>query len=345
MKKRIFIILVTLIFAVVIATPALADGSVTASVTASNSAPTLNSVTLQQSDKSTAANSMDPLSSYVVEIVVNDLNTIDDIETIDIYIFYDGDAGDDGVHTGAFDPDERAIYKWTKAGDVWSIEQGSVSSTTWTITAGSCDTPADFGLTQGEWNLVFTPGKLAVEADGTTAEWDIYVLVNDVSAGNSTSTIFSKAMTAYSEISMSSATMSFGSVALGGTAAIHDAGNKINTIVVSNDTHALGVMSAGTWIVGSDSITLDDSGTPDAAGEFSLRIDDAADGNGIPTTPQAVTNSNATITGHATDTRTETSGGNEGTSQENLYMSLSFYSSGIDIGLYTGTITFSVTNN
>ena len=66
--------------------------------------------------------------------------------------------------------------------------------------------------------------------------------------------------------------------------------------------------------------------------------------SGIPTTPQAVTGSNVTITDHATDARTATTGGDEGTTNVDLYMSLTLYSSGIDIGEYTGTITFSVTN-
>jgi len=327
-----------------VATPALATGGVTGSVTVSNTAPTLTSVTLQDSDKSTEASSMTPLTSYVVEIVANDLNTIDDIETIDIYIFYDEGAGGDGVFTGAFDPDERAIYNWTKTDDVWSIVPGDVTSTTWTITVDDCVTPGNFGLTQGEWNLVFTPGKLAVEADGTADEWDIYVKVNDQTAGNDTSTIYSKAMTAYSEITMDPTTIDFGTLALGATAAIATpADHIVSTNIIANDAHALGIMSAGTWVVGADSITLNTSGTPDAAGEFSLRIDDAAT-DGIPTTPQAVTGSNVTITEHASDARTATTGGNEVTTDVDLYMSLVLFTSGIDIGEYSGLITFSVTN-
>jgi len=50
---------------------------------------------------------------------------------------------------------------------------------------------------------------MAVEADGTASEWDIYVSVNDQTAGNVTSTIYSKAMTAYSEITMDPATIDF----------------------------------------------------------------------------------------------------------------------------------------
>ena len=350
MIKKVSTLIFALLMVLVLITPALADGGVTGSVEVTNAAPTIATVTLQQNDKITAATSMDPLTSYVVEIAAGDINTIDDIETIEIYIYNDVDGGVNGIFTGAFDPDDRAIYKWTKSGadGVWTIEPGTVTVTSWTITEASSDTPGagDFGLTTGEWNLVFTPGKMAVEAIGGAGAyscWNVYVKVTDVTGAFAEQTLYSTAMTAYSEISMSLGTMNFGTLALGGTAAIQDAGNVINTVVIANDAHALGIMSAGTWTVGADTITLDESGIPNAPGEFGLVIDDAAT-LGIPTTLQAVTGANATILGHTVDARTATTGGNEGTTNVPLYMSLQLFTSGIDIGLYTGTITFSVTN-
>jgi len=240
--------------------PALAAGGVTGSVTAQNAASTITSVELQATGGAGGSlSSMTPLTEYWVQIIAADNNTIDDIEQIDIYIFYDSNGAQDGVGDGTFDCDENAVFKWLKSGDVWSMENGA-ATTTWALgTTNASVTPGDMGLTEGEWNLSFVPGKLAVEAaasGGAVAEWDIYVKVTDGTAATSESTIYTKAMTAYSEISMSSATMSFGTLALGGTAAIQDAGNVINTIVIANDAHALGVMSSATWSNAPDNITL-----------------------------------------------------------------------------------------
>ena len=153
------------------------EGTTTGSFTAANANPTITSVTLQESDKAAEASSMTPQTEYVVEIVAGDPNTIDSIATIDIHIFYDSDGHDDGTSLGAWDCDEVAIYKWTKAGGVWSRESGA-TTTTWDIVDANCDTPGTMTDTSGEWNLAFKPGKLAVEAVGGTGanpEWDVYV--------------------------------------------------------------------------------------------------------------------------------------------------------------------------
>lgn len=85
---------------------------------------------------------------------------------------------------------------------------------------------------------------------------------------------------------------------------------------------------------------------PASSGQFSLDIDDQELGNpGEPKTPQGVTTSNVTITGLGTQGRTETiDNGDEGTSDKELYMALSFALDGIDEVTYSGTITFTVTN-
>ncbi len=351
MIKKISSLLLTLLLVVAVATPVMADGLVTGSVTASNAAPTITSVTLQATGGDGGSiNSMTPLTEYWVEIVAADNNTIDDIERIDIYIFYDSNGAQDGIGDEIFDCDENAVFKWVKSGGTWSMEVGDVTSTTWVLgTTNVSVTPGDMEVTEGEWNLSFVPGKLAVEAaasGGAVAEWDIYVKVTDGTAATAENTEKTKAMTAYSQIAMDPATIDFGTLALGATAAITTpADHTVSTNIIANDAHAVGVMSAGTWVIGEeDSITLDTSGTPDAAGEFGLIIDDNAT-DGIPTEDQAVTDSNVTIAGHAADDRTETADNtNEVTTDVDLYMSLELYNSGIDIGEYSGTITFSVTN-
>jgi hypothetical protein len=224
--------------------------------------------------------------------------------------------------------------------------QNSSATTTWSITTGSCDTPGNMAATSGEWNLYFTVGKLAQEADGTSAEWDIKVTVTDSVSNTVSSTIYSKSMGAYSSLSLSSSTISFGSIALGGTAAIQTpADHYVTLIAISNDTFALGSKSSYPWTNGDDSATLDTDGSP-GAGYFSLTQDDAGDVSGHPSTPQYVTTATADITGLGSIGRTSTiAGASEGTTNTNIYMDCILGTSGLKVLTYSGTITFTITNN
>jgi hypothetical protein len=288
---------------------------------------------------------MAPQTAYNVEIVAGDGDTINDINQIDIWIFRDDDAGDNGAPASAWDADHEAIYRWAKSGSTWSMENGG-ATTTWSITTGSCDTPGDMGATSGEWNLYFTVGKLAQESDGTNQEWDIKVTVTDSVSKTASSTIYSKSMGAYSSLSLSSSSISFGSIALGGTAAIQTPVSHYVTLqAIANDTFALASSSSSPWTSGGNNATLDTDGSPgDAA--FSLTQDDAGDGSGHPTTPQYVTTGSVTITGLGSVSRTSTNAGaNESTTDTNIYMDCILGASGLIVATYSGTITFTITNN
>ena len=322
-----------------------ADKSVTATFTPSNSAPTITSITLQNSGKSSEVFAMTPQTAYNVEIVAGDADTINDINQIDIWIFRDDNAGDDGSPAGAWDADHEAIYRWAKSGSTWSMQNGA-ATTTWSITTGSCDTPGNMAATSGEWNLYFTVGKLAQESDGSTAEWDIKVTVTDSVSNTVSSTIYSKSMGAYSSLSLSSATISFGNIALGGTAAIQTPVSHYVTLqAIANDAFTLGTKSGATWVNGAVNANLDVDGSP-AATYFSLTQDNAGDGSGHPTTPQYVTTSTITITDLGAVSRTATAAGaNEATTDTNIYMDCILGTSGLKVVTYSGTITFTITNS
>ncbi len=329
-----------------IATPAQAATTtgVTGGVTANNNIPEGLGLTLKVHSGSETSD-MTPLTEYDLDISVTDDNKLSDTHEIDIVIFYDADAGDNGVPGGAWDCDEEAIYKWVDS-DTWSMVNGG-ATTSWNI-GGDCITPT-LTNTTGTWTLVFTPGKLAIQSDGSSSEWDIKVTVTDQSSGSANTTICSKTMAAYSEISRDSASITFGAsgVNLGATAYIETpADHNFATQVLSNDVYALQVNTSATWTKGSDTITLDASGSPDASGEFGLNIDDADGGSGAPATPQAVTTLAANITGHTADARVATAAGaSEATVNQDFYMSLILSGSGIPVGAYSGTITFTVVNN
>jgi hypothetical protein len=327
--------------------PVYADTTpVTGNVTANNNSPENLGLTLKVHGGA-ETDAMTPLTEYDLDIAVTDDNTLADIAQIDIVIFYDANAGGDGVPGGAWDCDEEAIYKWVDDDSgTWSIEKGE-ATTTWTLEDTHCVEPI-MSNTTDTWTLAFKPGELSVESNGSTSEWDIKVTVTDLSSGSTDTTIYSKSMAAYSSISTDVASITFGSgVDLGDTAYIDTpSDHNFATQVLANDTYALKVNTADTWAKDSDTITLNTSGTPDAAGEFGLNIGDAGDGSGAPTDPQAVTTSATPITGHGSDTRVATTdGASEATANQNFYMSLELYSSGILSGAYSGAITFTVANN
>ncbi len=341
MKRKILSLVVTLVLMVALMPATVFAAGVTGNVTSNNNAPVVNSITIA---------TMTPNVAHTVSISITDVNTLADIAQIDIWIFYDATGLDDGAPGGAWDCDEEAIYKWVSTGDgTWSMEDGSLTPPgdhSWAIGAGTEPTMSG---TTGTWILNFTPGKLAWEAvggDGANPEWDVKVTATDAALTHSL-TVYSTAMSAYSSIATDVASITFGAgVALGATAYIDTPADDHNfaTQVLSNDAYALQVSSAATW-TGAGTLTLDPV-APDAAGEFGLKIDDAGDGSGIPTTPVAVTTSPVTIAGHGTDARVATTDTvAEAVVSQNLYMSLTLYSTGIPVGAYSGTRTLTVVNS
>lgn len=346
-KKLLSMIGVLAMLAVLLVPAAAFAADVTGNVTASNTAPTITSVTLQNAG-GTGVSAMTPQTEFLLQIVAGDVNTINDISTIDIWIYHDATNSSAGTPPGSptWDSDDGVIYKWDKTGG-WTMENSSIV-TSWAVTTGSCVTPTDFTGLSDTWKLSFTPGKLAVESTGAdTDEWNFKVTVTDAAAAPiSDSSEVLNSMAAYSEISTSVASITFGSgVTLGNTAYIDTpATHNLTTQVLANDEYALQSNTAANW-TGSGTLTLDPDGTPSAAGQFGLNIDDEDGGSGAPNVTQAVTTSAADITGHSADARVETAASaNEATVNQDFYMSLTLYSTGIPSGAYNGTITFTVVN-
>jgi len=354
--KKLLTICVTVALLVALLVPATAFAAeVTGNVTSNNNDPEGLSITLK-THGGDSTSSMTPQTEYDLEIDVTDDNTLADIEHIDIVIFFDVDAGDDGTPGGTWDCDEEAIYKWEDGGVGWTMEDGAltpVTDHTWTLEDGDCALPGTKTATStsggNKWILAFKPGKLAAECDGDPSEWDIKVTVYDLAAASATTTTYSLSMTAYSSITTDVASVTFGSgVALGAIAYIDTPGdNNFASQVLANDAYDIKVDSAATW-TGAGTLTLDPSGTPDAAGEFALNIDDTDAGSGAPTVEQAVTTSATTITGYdssATSRVATADATAEATSDQDFVMSLKLYSTGIPVGAYSGTITLTIVNS
>lgn len=349
MRNLIVVFVVTvLLLASAPAAVYAASGGVTGSVKGGNTAPTVDAVALLETGSDTPVTAMTPLSEYRVKVTCGDLNTIDDIQTIEVHVYHTSDDGAQSALT-EWDADQCGIFLWTK-GSGWTMQNGA-ATTTWALGTGA--EPSVFTGTTGDWYLAFEPGELAMY-DATADSWLAWARADDES-GNATGTSASGAtMGAYNEISFDTATITFGDaltgIELGDTGYITSPGTQyITAKTASNATYELGIKSSATWVNGGNSIAL--SGTaetpPTGDGQFTLIVDDTTSGGGEPKfSTQGVTTTNTAITGHTVDSPTPTlDNADEGTTDLPLYMSLSLSQSGVEEVTYSGTVTFTVTNN
>jgi len=325
-----------------------AEGGVSSEAKGGNTAPTVDAVALVETGDDTPVIAMVPLTEYRVKATLGDINTIDDIDDIEFHVYHTSDGAQSA--SSKWDADQCAIFKWNKGTGLWTMENGG-ATTTWVL--GTCTAPSVFNGTTGDWYLGFTPGELA-QADAAQ-NWHAWVRADDENKNGVGSTATGASMGAYSEISFDAATIVFGDAVAGiepgETGYIETpVTNYLTPQVGTNATYALGSKSDATWDNGgSDTITLSQTAAlpPATSGQFTLIIDDETLGApGEPKTKtQGVTTSNVTITGLGVEGRTETiDDGDEGTSDTQLWMALSFAVDGINEVTYSGNITFTVTN-
>jgi len=344
--KRLLAILIVgcLLFTLVPVVVHAASGGVTAQSKGGNTAPTVDVVTLVESGSDSEVSAMTPLTVYRVKVTAGDINTINDIQEIEFHIYY----GSDGTQ---WDADELAIFKWGKTAG-WSMNNGS-AAITWELATGGCIAPSDFSGTTGDWYLKFKPGKLARATGGQ--RWYCSVVVRDENKNGSGLWATGASMSAYSEVAFDSIGITFGDetdgIEPGTTGYItYPASHYLTTLVTSNATYAMGVTSDATWSNGGSN-TIDLSGkkgVPKDPEEFSLEIDNQQKGGGSPgqpKKPEAVTDTNKTIKDYKDVSRVTTGAeASEGTNDHTMYMAMSLSLEGIQEVMYSGSITFTVTN-
>ncbi len=344
--KRLLTILIVgcLLFTLVPVVVHAASGGVTAHSKGGNTAPTIDVIALVESGSDSEVSAMTPLTACRVKVTAGDINTIDDIQEMEFHIYHSSDGTQ-------WDADELAIFKWDKIAG-WSMNNGS-AATTWELVTGGCIEPSDFSGTTGDWYLKFKPGKLARVTPGQA--WHCSAMVRDEATSASGSWGTGASMSAYSEVTFDSAGIILGDEAAGiepgTTGYITDpASNYLTTQVTSNAAYEMGVMSDATWSDGTSN-TIDLSrgmGVPDDPGQFSLEIDNQQNSGGSPgqpKKPEAVTDTNKTIEGYKNVTRVTTgAGAPEGTNDHTMYMAMSLSLEGIQEVMYSGAITFTVTN-
>ncbi|HEY91320.1 MAG TPA: hypothetical protein G4O07_05750 [Dehalococcoidia bacterium] len=335
-------LLMSLIPAVVYA----GQGGVTGHGRGGNTKPVVSDVYLEDASQVLLID-MVPEVEYYVRATVSDVNTIDDVEYIEFYIYDDATA-----ETSDWDADEFVIFKWDKTAG-WTMENNSGGYvTSWTVEGGNCVTPSNFAVTVDDWTLAFKVGKLAK----ATATWKAKVRAYDEKPGGSSITVSNSAtMGAFSEVGFGQGTVVLGSVLdgiePGAWGYITDPGTyRMTTKAITNASYELQVHSTTTWTDGSGNNVTLAQGTDVPAGpsEFNLVIDDGQTGagTGIPAVAQAVLIDTATtITGYGSEGRVEVpKNTSEGTADHEMFMGLAFSLVGIEEVDYYGTITFTVKN-
>ncbi len=244
-------------------------GPTEGSVTLGNSAPTFSLQTLKYQDGTAlaVAGTVDPYkqgagNGYKLAFTVTDTNSLNDIDTITVYIHYDSNSDNATVDASGGSDDVNTQFKmiWTASTGLFTV--GTVGSTTftdatdWALDASGSSAPSPLTADSGGWIFYFQIGKVATEAALAASGWDVYIAVVDDDGSTTTwdATLADYKMSTYDEILVSPATVSFGTVTMATTG--NAAGSTINATTIDNGSHKLQIYADGTWTADSESFEL-----------------------------------------------------------------------------------------
>jgi hypothetical protein len=219
------------LFLMVVALSLMAVPGVKAGTEASSSgqfsigavAPQINKVTFYASDHTTEVTAATPTNAYWIDVQVTDLNTMDDIKEITIWLYYGTNSSQlSPIPAGNVNPQTYVILKYErtpfsdKPGQ-WAFyyANGTKIGTTfgtWKIVNQS--DPATWDQSVGTFSVEIVVGKVAHEAnDGKVAgDWNFQVKVTDNEGLQSnTYTGYGYTMNWYGEIWVTQ-TFAFGTV-------------------------------------------------------------------------------------------------------------------------------------
>lgn len=220
--------------------------------------------TLYNSAEDATVTQMTPQTEYAVKATVADADTLNDLATVTVTIFYDSDGDDSSSDIPSADTQACCILTCTVGSTPgWSQDPGS--GTTWDIVEGSCTQPA-LGGSVGDFWFHFKPGKVAAEA----GDWDIYVVATDDSAH--TGSYYDGGdydMLWYGEIDVSGAAPNWGVVLPGMDFDDPSARESVTVSYVANGNYDAAV-STTNWTGGGNTATLNTAGSP-GANEFSMK--------------------------------------------------------------------------
>jgi hypothetical protein len=275
--KVIGILMTLALFFSLVPVALAAEDAVPGSFTPANVAPTVTTLEIYSDNAcTTVAHNFAPQSWYYAKLTAGDGNTIDDIDHIDVELYYDV-AGSNISAPGVGNMQTCGILTWQKAGDLWTIDAGG--STTWEILAANCTRPANMGAASGDWVFVVKPGKVATESPGAD-QWDVYSIAVDSCTANGTRYNYdnnNRNMLWYGEVSTSD-TANFGTVQ--NDSGFADNTNEIDNIAVNyiaNGDYDQRVKSDASWWNAGHTLEApyDATGACNNQNEFSLMAYDS----------------------------------------------------------------------
>jgi len=273
--KRILISIIVSLVMLLGLTPmtvlAADSGSASGSFTTGNSDPTVDVVALYESNEITTATAMGPQIEYAVKVTVTDANTLDDLSTVTVTIFYDANGIYDVADVPtAGDVQYAAILTLTvDATPTWEIDAVSGGGT-WSIVDGNCKQPT---LTEstGDFWFHFEPGTVATETTGTD-KWHIYAEADDLGGTPGDNYQDNITMNWYGEIVVNTPNVDWSTVAPGSDFSVNSQ-TGISLTYIANGAYDEQVAADSLW-TGSPSgdATLNEDGTP-GANQFSIKAD------------------------------------------------------------------------
>jgi len=307
-----------------------------------NYPPTVDSVSLVVTE-------MTPQMDYTASVTVSDLNTMNDMGTVVLKLWYDGDGGvplESEFDAMAADAQACAVITWTADDPGGTAYSGSAAlepaSTTWALgestlpQAGEGGTPGDFALTSFTFEFTFTVGKVATETLAQ-ARWQVAARVTDsadASDFNYDST--SADMSFYGEISgLAGVVVDWGTVNPGTD--FQDDGSQqplgATVTYIANGPYDEKVKSSTAWSGSANTATLDESGNCYHGNEFALKANDTGDFSGAV----LVDATGATID----DTGGQTTETGDGVTTNTLWLKVA---DTFSKDVYAGTITYIIAN-
>jgi hypothetical protein len=336
MRTMVSIAVVMALLVALVPTVALAaEDSAGGSFTLGNAAP--ENVTVALTDTGdVAATAMDPQVEYKVKVTVTDNNTLDDLDTITVTIFYDAD----GIYAALDVPSvgstqSAAILTWTNATpNTWTIDAVSGGGT-WSVVDINCAEPT---LTEssGTFEFHFKPGKVATETIAP-AKWHIYAKADDGGGTPGSNTKQNLTMNWYGEVTIDLTTIDFGSVALG---VVDDPSPNFVLTNIANGNYKLNLKADSTWTGGSTAWQLSLDTIDENPGDTELALE--ADDDATEADAQLVTDAYVLFVGHGSDAGPTDEDGDD-VSTNTLWLSLG--STGIVADAYSGTIYYQISND
>lgn len=298
---------------------------ITTYFTTGDIAPVVNGITVTDNSNN-AATTLSPQVEYKIKVDITDNNTLADVASIRVYFYYDADGS--YVQPSSFVADNQtfAVLNWDNVtGGTFTLDAGHGTTSSWSLHGVTPTLSANNGV----FEFHVTPSKVAKysAAGGDNAQWHIYAVATDIAAATGSNYLTGLEMNWYGEIASVTASVDWGSVALGSTTQ----STVVNASYYSNGNFSEQVCATTPWTHGSDSVALNTAGTP-GSGEFSLKADDT---NVVGTAIQ-VTGSYQDI--DATGTITAETGHVVGSN----YVWLTLGSTGIPVGQYTGIVYFKI---